>query len=337
MSEQNSKYGMMLNVVAILFIIWGILGMMDAKNYTHSGYFTGDDWSVLEVEAESPAEVAGLQVGDIIKSTGGIAVTDSKALSSRERAAVGESRAFVVDRNGEEVTLELTYAALPDSNKTNNLIGSLIGLLFVLAGVYANYKHKSELSTAFAIFSICFGFLFLGGPYLGTGFFSTFIGILSTAVVLFAFTALAIYMLRYPPESAFLNGKNKKLIYLPMLIILVIIVVLEVTQMDNSATLNTVMRLLFGAFIISYFLITLITLIRKYNGADATQRSSSGLTSMLIGTIIGIVPMLIYFTINTLSPGTDLPGNDYVFFTFAAIPIFFLLALNKLNASSAAS
>lgn len=336
MSEQNSKYGMIINVIAVLFIIWGILGMMDAKNYTYDGFNTNDDWSVINVEAGSPSEAAGLQVGDVLKSTGGIAVTDSKALSARDRATIGETRAFIVDRNGEEVTLQLTYAGLPDENKTNNMVGFIIGLLFVLTGAYANYKYKSELSTAFAVFSICFGFLFLGGPYLGTGAFSTFIGILSTAVVLFSFTALVIYMLRFPPESSFLSSKNKKLVYVPMLIILAIIIILEITQMDNSASLNMGMRLLFGAFIISYFLIAAITQIRKYMNADANERSSNGLTLMLIGTIIGIVPILVYFTASTVSPGLELPGNDYVFYTFAAIPIFFLLALNKLNANSAA-
>ena len=335
MSKLNSKYGMAIYVVAVLFIIWGILGFMDAKNYTQSGYFTGDDWSVLNVEEGGPAEAAGLQVGDLIKSTGGIAVTDTKALNARERPAIGETREIVLDRNGEEVTLQLTYAAIPDDDKTNRMIGFIIGILFVVAGAYAKFKHKSDLSTAFAIFSICFGFLFLSGPYLGTGFFSKLINILSTAVVLFSFTSLVIYMLKYPPESAFLSGKNRKLIYLPMLVILSIIVVLEVTQVDNSATLNTVMRLLFGAFIISYFLIAVITQIRKYNKADATEKSSKGLTLMLIGTIIGIVPILVYFTIGTISPGTDLPGNDYVFFTFAAIPIFFTMALNKLKANTA--
>lgn len=335
MNKLNSKYGMAINVVAVLFIIWGILGMMDTKNYTQSGYFTGDDWSVLNVEEGSPAEAAGLQVGDLIKSTGGIAVTDTKALNARERPAIGETREIVLDRNGEEVTLQLTYTAIPDDYKTNNLIGFIIGILFVIAGAYANFRHKSDLNTAFAIFSICFGFLFLSGPYLGTGFITKLINIFSTAVVLFSFTALVIYMLKYPPESTFLSSKNRKLIYVPLLVILSIIVVLEVTEVDNSATLNTVMRLLFGAFIISYFLITIIALIRKYTKADATEKSSKGLTLMLIGTIIGIVPILVYFTIGTISPGTDLPGNDYVFFTFAAIPIFFTMALNKLNANTA--
>lgn len=334
MSEQKAKYGITIIVIAILFIIWGSLGMMDAKNYTYDGYNTNDDWSVSNVEVGSPSEAAGLQVGDILKSTGGIAVTDSKARSARDRATIGETREFVVDRDGEEVTLQLTYAGQPEKDKTNNMIGFIIGLLFVVTGVYANYKHKSQLSTAFAVFSICFGFLFLNGPYLGTGAFSTFINILSTVVVLFAFTALVIYMLRYPPESKFLSSKNKKLVYVPMLLLLVIIIILEVTQIDNSASLRMGMRLLFGAFIISYLLIAVITQIRKFKNADVNERSSRGLTLMLIGTIFGLVPVLVYFTISNISPGIELPGNDYVFYTFAAIPIFFMLALNKLNAHS---
>lgn len=334
MSEQKAKYGIAIIVIAILFIIWGSLGMMDAKNYTYDGYNTNDDWSVSNVEVGSPSEAAGLQVGDILKSTGGIEVTDSKARSARDRATIGETREFVVDRDGEEVTLQLTYAGQPEKDKTNNMIGFIIGLLFVVTGVYANYKHKSQLSTAFAVFSICFGFLFLNGPYLGTGAFSTFINILSTVVVLFAFTALVIYMLRYPPESKFLSSKNKKLVYVPMLLLLVIIIILEVTQIDNSASLRMGMRLLFGAFIISYLLIAVITQIRKFKNADVNERSSRGLTLMLIGTIFGLVPVLVYFTISNISPGIELPGNDYVFYTFAAIPIFFMLALNKLNAHS---
>ena len=92
-----------------------------------------------------------------------------------------------------------------------------------------------------------------------------------------------------------------------------------------------VMRLLFGGFIIGYFLVAIITLLRKYLKASAADRSSNGLNMMLLGTIIGIVPILVYFTVGYLSPGTELPGNDYAFYTFAAIPICFTMALNQLS------
>ncbi len=76
-----------------------------------------------------------------------------------------------------------------------------------------------------------------------------------------------------------------------MLILLAIIVILEIVQPDGSGTLNMVMRLLFGVFIIGYFLIALITLIRKYAKASSDDRSSKGLNLMLLGVIIGIVPI----------------------------------------------
>ena len=137
-------------------------------------------------------------------------------------------------------------------------------------------------------------------------------------------------MLRYSPESSFLSSKNSKLIYVPMLVLLLVIVVLEVVQPDRSGTLNMITRLMFGLFIIGYFLIALITLIKKYSKASLEDKTNKGLNLMLWGVIIGIVPILIEFTIRTISPETEVPGSDYLWYTFAAMPICFTLALNKL-------
>jgi hypothetical protein len=312
-------------MVGVLFIIWGILGAMDAKNYTYSGYNLDDNYTVIKIEEGSPAEKAGLQMDDIVKSIGGIAITDTKANRNRKRAEIGETRAFVVERNGEETTLQLTYEGMSAKDGTLNRVGNFIGLLFIL------------LSFSFAVFALCFGFIFLNGPYISTVFLRTVVNIVSTSVVLFSFTYMAIYMLRYPPESKFLdNAKNQKLIFVPMVLLILIIVILEAMQTDGSGTLNMVMRLLFAAFIIFYFGVSVITLIRKYAKSNAADRQSNGLNMMLIGTVVGLLPILIYFTINTISPGMDLPGNDYVFITFIAIPIFFSLALNQVYKSAEA-
>lgn len=335
MTNQASKYSSIIVIAGILFIIWGIFGLMDAKNYTYAGYNTSDNWDVIRIEEGSPAEAAGMKLGDIIKSTGGIAVTDTKARNARPRATIGETREIVVERNGENVTLQLTYAEMLDKDSTNNIVGFVIGLLFIILGIYGNNKHKSALSFAFAVFMVCFGFLFMNGPYIASVALNSLVGVISTAVFLFSFTALAIYMLRYPPESSFLSGKNSKLLHVPMLILLAIIVILEIFQPDGSGTLNMVMRLLFGVFIIGYFLIALITLIRKYSRSNSEERNKNGMNLMLLGVIIGIVPILVYFTVGTLSPGTELPGNDYVFYTLAAMPICFTMALNKLSQQKA--
>ena len=258
--------------------------------------------------------LSGLQLGDVIKSTGGISVSDTKALNKRQRAEIGETREIVVDRNGEEVSLQLTYTKMIDKDRTNNIIGFVLGLLFILLGIYANNKHKTSLSSAFAVFAVCFGLLFMNGPYITSITLSTFVAVISSAVFLFAFTALAIYMLRYSPESSFLSSKNSKLIYVPMLVLLLVIVVLEIVQPDSSGTLNMITRLMFGIFIIGYFLIALITLIKKYSKASSEDKTNNGLNLMLLGVIIGIVPILIEFTIRTISPETEVPGWQSQYF-----------------------
>ena len=337
MKNYSSKYISVIVITGVLFIIWGVLGLMDAKNYTYDGYYTDDNWEVIKVEEGSPAEISGLQLGDVIKSTGGIAVTDTKALNNRQRAEIGETREIVVDRNGEELKLQLTYSKMLDKDKTNNTVGFILGLIFILFGMFASNKHKTSLSISFGVFAVCFGFLFMNGPYIASNILSSIIGVISSVVFLFAFTALAIYMLRYPPESSFLSSKNSKLLYIPMLILLLIIIGLEVIQPDRSGTLNMVMRLLFGVFIIGYFLIALVTLIKKYSKASSEEKSSNGLNLMLWGVIIGIVPILIEFTIRTISPATEIPGSDYLWYTFAAMPICFTLALSKLYANKTES
>lgn len=331
MTMQKSSYSALLVIVGILFIIWNILGIMDSKNYTYSGYSTDDNFTINRIEEGSPAENAGLQIGDVLKSTGGIAVSDSKALNKRQRAMIGETREYVVDRGGEEVTTQLTFSEQTDKDKNLNRVGDIMGLLFIIIGLFANYKFKSELSFAFAVFAVSFGFIFSGGAYISSPVLGSIVGILRTAVVLFALTSLAIYMLKYPPVSTFMSSKNYKMIFLPMILLLVIISILEIMQPDRTGTLNMVMRLLFGFFIVFYFGLSVVTLLRKYMRSSSVERNSKGLTMMLIGTVVGLLPILLYFFIGLIAPSSDLPGNDYVFLTFLAIPIFFYLALNQLH------
>lgn len=334
MNAKKSKNSNVIVILGVLFIIWNILGIIDSKNYSYSGYTTDDNFTINRVEPDSPAESAGLLEGDVIKSTGGIAVTDSKGLNKRSRAEIGETREIVVERNGEEMSVQLTYAERPEKDQTNNLIGSIIGLLFIIIGVYSNYKFKSDLSCAFAAFALSFGFIFSGGPNISASIIDTIVDIVSASIFLYAFTSLAIFMLKYPPESNFTTSKNFKLIYTPMAILLLVIIILELLQPDSSGALNMTMRLLWALFIIFYFGWSLITLIRKYMSSNAEERNTQGHTMMLIGSIIGLLPILIIVTVNAVSPGVDIPGGDYVFITLAAIPIFYYLALNKLHNSS---
>ena len=331
MSDQTTKSGSVLKIAALLFIIWGILGLLDAKNYSYSGYSTDGNNKITQVREGSPSEAAGMQVGDVMKSYDGIAVADSKAFSKRGRTEIGQTVAIVVDRNGEEQTLQVTYVAQPDKNSSLNIAAFIMGLLFIVLGLYVNYKKKTALSHTFAVFGVLFGFIWFNGPYINPGFLRELVNSISIAIVMFSFVALARFILQYTPQSSFLNGGNSRWTYVPAAVMVAIIWILNFTQPDSTSTLNVTLNILFYVVIIFYFLIALITLINKYSKANAETRSSTGLNHMMLGAILGIVPFLIFFTLNRISPTTILPGDDYMFLTFAFIPIFFSMALLKKN------
>lgn len=298
--------------------------MMDSKNYVYSGYQTGDDFSIVSIEPGSPAEKAGMLVGDVMVSSDGVEMSNTKELSKRVRPVEGQVREFVVNRNGEEMNLQLTYEGLTDKDRSLNLAGNIIGFLFVLIGLWVLFKKTTALTQAFALFSLCFGFIFLNGPNISPGFLENLINSLSTTIVVFSFAFLLSFILQYPPES-----KKFKGLMLPALLAALLVWVLNFAQPESTGTLNMSVRLFFGAVIIFYFLASLITLIRKFSRSSAEERTKHGLNLMLMGAIIGLVPILIYFTASYFSPGINLPGNDYVFITFVAIPICFAMALNK--------
>lgn len=326
MSDQKSKNGGILKIAAVLFIIWGVLGLMDAKNYSYSGY-SSDNNKITQVRDGSPAEAAGMQVGDVMKSFDGISVTDSKAFSKRNRTEIGQTVEIVVDRNGEEQALQVTYSELPDKNSTLNLAAFIMGLLFVILGLYTDHKKKTALTCAFAVFAVLFGFIWFNGPHINPGLLRELVNSINITIVMLAFVALARFILQYPPQSSFLNGGNSRWIYAPAAVIVAIIWILNFAQPDSTSTLNVTINMLFFVVIVFYLGLSLITLIGKYSKANAETRKSSGLNHMLLGAVLGLLPFLIVFTINRVSPTTIIPGNDYLFLTFAFIPIFFSMAL----------
>lgn len=79
---------------------------------------------VSGLEAGSPADKAGVQIGDLIVSVDGKPVSNFLAVKEMVTASQGRPLAFVVNRSGTDITLQVTPAAKPgQSGKAQYLVG----------------------------------------------------------------------------------------------------------------------------------------------------------------------------------------------------------------------
>lgn len=327
MKEHQTGYTIILLIIGVLFIIWGIFGLMDAENYSYSGYNTDGNNTITEIKEGSPAELAGMQVGDIMKSYDGILVTDSKSFSNRKRTEIGQTVEIRVDRSGDEKTLQVSYIAMPKKNSALNISSFIMGLLFVFLGLFVHAKKQTALTLTFAIFGLFFGMITFNGPNIDPGFLRNLVSSVNSTIVLLAFVALARFILQYPVKSSFLNGGKSPWLFVPAALMIVVIWILIFASPERSSTLNISLNMMLFAVIVFYFGTALIALIIKYLKASIEERSQLGLNYMLLGATLGILPSLIFIIINRITPTTVIPGSEYLFLTLAFVPIFFSVAL----------
>ncbi len=328
----TEKYKPALIVVAAIAAVIGLLGLIDIKNASYAGYFSASNNDVVRVFPDSPAERAGLEVGDVLKSIDGIAVTDTKEASRRPRPEIGETRVFVIDRNGAEQELDLTYSGLPARNRTLRIAAALIGFCFLLLPLWAYHRAPSSSTLILALFGLCFGAAFLPGPYSESYLLRTLGGAIATSAVVMGFAFLVHYLMQFPEAGKFLKKTwAKKLIYGPAILLALFFLFLALAQPDATSGLNRMVGLLVSLFVVGFFGWAVVSMILLFKRAGSAERAGHGLTMMLIGTLLGLLPVTFSSLMGAIAPQVqaNLPGVQFFFLTLVLIPLCFALAAVK--------
>jgi len=311
--------------VGALIVLWGIIGAFDMGNLTFSGYQTDGNNTITQVSSGSPAEAAGLQVGDYIRSIGGVSMEDTKALISQPRPEIGQEHVVVVERNGEPVEANLRYSALPGTQKGATYGATLIGLCYLFFGLWAFSSAPSRSTKLLALLGLLFAPAFIAGPYISSAALRNLTGGIITTAIIIGFAVLLDFVTSYSSKQP----ANKRLIYGPAALVALITLAFLVFQPASTSGLNIFFRVMFGLFIAGYFGLALISIIRNFSRATADERTTDGLGLMLLGTLIGLLPVTISSIVGLVAPTVVLPGSQYYFLTLILIPITFAVAAIK--------
>ena len=325
-----ARYKTTLLVAAGLFAVWGILGIFDVGNLTSAGYLTDGNNTVTRITDESPAQQAGMQVGDYLRSIDGVAVEDAAARARRPRPTIGETRTFVLEREGETASLDITYARLSGTLRALTFAGILMGFFFIAFGLWPYLKAPNAPTMLLALFGLTLGVSFLVGPYIASYALRTVIGIIITLLVVMGFATLLHFTLMFPKRKALLGKRYMRdLLYGPAALIFLFLLYRGLFQPPATSTLNVITGILVGLFIFGYFGLSLAAFVHSYVKATAQERKDQGLTYVLAGVLGGFLPILFTVLIGLVAPGVVIPGGNFFFLTIVLIPISLALAVLK--------
>ncbi len=321
-------------IPAALVFLWGLFGLVDLRNASYAGF----DWSrsaVLRVDAGSPADRAGLRVGDRIVSMGGVPLDNLRALQQQPRAAIGETRTLVVERTDARTgakstqTLAVTHGPAPAGSAARSMVTAVIGLVFLLSGVAAYVRAPSTTTFLFAVVGLCFGASLLPGPYLLTPAQRTFMSLASFLALLAGFAALFHLMLVFPQRKDVVTRRwARQLVYLPVAVVLLagLPVVLTGPATDRY---GIGLAMLNGIVMLGYAVFAIAALVHSYVRANPTDRRDLGLNVLLAGVLLGLLPIGASVLAGLFVRVDLLPGGDYVHLTLVLIPVSIALALVK--------
>ncbi|MCP5119573.1 MAG: hypothetical protein GY953_52915, partial [bacterium] len=301
-------------IASTVVMIIAALGLLDLKNNSYSGFLANGGTAVTQVREDSPAAWAGFQVGDRIVNNAGIDTEDVYALFRQPRAEIGETRRYVVEREGvaKPLVLSVTFTELPARLKGLTLGAALIGLVFLVCGLSAYFRHPSRSSRLLAFLGVSAMLVFIALPYIPRAtprLIATLLPVVATTLM----PALLLhFLLRFPRRRAFLDRKiSGWLIYGP---VAVVGVVAAVTLLVRPQLLSLAIAVA-TAVPVLHLLFAIGVLIHSYVKADAAARIAHGLHVLLAGFILGLVPMLVGGFVSAL------PGSRFYFLTTILIPL----------------
>ncbi len=326
-TSELSRYKNPLLVVSVALLIWGALGVLDVRNQTYTGYVTDGNNTITGVAEGSPADAAGLQVGDYIRRIGGIAVEDSRANALRGRAVVDEVRTFEVDRDGETISLEVSYAALPLNNALVTYGAIFVGFLFLVFGVWAFLTVPTKRTMLLSVLGIAFSVGFTAGPYFASATVRTAVGVVILLLIIVGFAFLTHFLLVFPKTKLMLQRHRMTwAVYSPAVVVGLLTVWFLVVQPAATSALNVFFRALFGLFVVVYFGTSLVALIHSYIKTPPQNRAASGLNLLLIGAVVGLGPSLLISIVGLIAPQVVVPGAQFIPLGIGLLPVTFALA-----------
>lgn len=318
--------------MAVVALILAAIGIWDVSTSPYSGYRLSADYRVVGVDSGSPAAQAGVKVGDRITKIDAVSTERLYQLSKLSRADIGEAQKLALLREGKEFAATVTPTALPTENWILIRARNLMGLLMIAIG-YAVFKRRpgKEVSLFF-LFNLFVALAFISPPYfesvgLRQAVALNFLVFLTLGLAFF----LHLTVIFPKPKPLVQDTPLELFIYGPVPLMTLAYSALRLFQPDADLLLNLVLHYAFGLLVLMCLGFAVAAVANSHWIAGDSERPAT--RTMLIGALLGAIPVAVGLLTESFLPYTALPLSDYYALSVILVTLSFGKALWQLKST----
>jgi hypothetical protein len=312
--------GALLLGAAVIIAARGTIGFFQGLGGGFSGGLYGPRYVVDGVMPGGAGEKAGLRAGDRVISVEGKPVEELGMESRWPRSLtprIGDTRRFVVERQGKALALDVVYGAPPRGVVAMRLGGALVVLSFMALGLWTFFSVRTSHALALAQIGLVTGAMYMS-PSLGAWNGVTNL-IQGVSAVLWVALLLRFFLTFPKPKRGSETRPAAYAIFGVCGLVLVLYVVEIVVHPLLYWAVGEAMSLLMLGYAALIVAAVAHTVVKTPWGA----LWQSGMGWILLGLLVAIVPNVV------AAFGLRLPASRYYPLLFAAVPLGMALAVSK--------
>jgi hypothetical protein len=315
-----------LLAASLVLAAWSVAGLIQRPSVGRGGFMYRLNYVVEVVTPGGVADQAGLKPGDRLISMDGRPIERLPMQSRWPRTRVGETRHFVVERDGQTVNVDIVFGPPSHESDALRLIAAIVALGFLGFGLWAVYAAPSPPALLLALLGLAaFGAVSATSVDLG-GLWNAVPEHVQLACAVLWPLLFQRFFLVFPKPKRVGVSRPAEWAMLGTMLLFLALLVLEpfVHPRLYRATWPLGSLLMLG-----YLVLALVALTHTAVTTTRSERRESGVGLVLVGFLVAVAATLAPVATEMLAPGVHVPGLRYLPVLIVAIPCTMALAVRR--------
>jgi sigma-B regulation protein RsbU (phosphoserine phosphatase) len=286
---------------------------------------------VRSVDTGGPAARAGLLPGDQIvayegRSVGSVTEWFAATAGRYDR----QPRSITVERDGREITAQVTPRRQERSAMVFDLSTWLAGLAFLMIGWWVLARRHDEVARDFFGLCMIFAFFLSDIPDLPSVPYQQVKQVLREVLQYLWPASFLRFIVLFPATSPVAGHPSRRWLYAPAVAFMLLSLIAHLAGLGDGSSLLFAMQIAAQVYVLGYFAAGLLVFGRKVLRRDRPVLHTK-LRVILLGLVLGIVPFMAAVAVGGgMVPA--FPNWEYLGFSLLLIPVSFGLAIMRYGA-----